>query len=229
MQRHRSETASAASGTQLLIELERHGLPILHRTCADGRVEAFVLEATDDGLTVGRAPACDLVIDDDPGVSRVHLELVRLGDGWVAEDRGLSRNGTLIDSEPLGGRRRLVDACRLTVGATVLEYRAPAEPTASPPTVTAIGRTAPAITAGQRTVLVEFVRPILGGGASPAGNAEIAGALVLSPETVKSHLKDLYVRFGLDDVAPGRKRAELAQAAIALGVVSRADTAPRPA
>ena len=61
------------------------------------------------------------------------------------------------------------------------------------------------------SVLVEFVRPMFAGSASPAGNAEIAAALVISPETVKSHLKDLYVRFGLESVAPGAKRAELAQ------------------
>lgn len=228
MQRHRSETASAASGTQLLIEQERHGLPLLHRTRADGHVEAFVLEDDDADLTIGRAPACDLVIDDDPGISRTHLQLVRLGDGWVAEDRGLSRNGTLIDSEPLNGRRRLHDACRLTLGGTVLEYRAANASHAAVPTITAIGKAAPAITAGQRAVLVEFARPILDGGASPASNADIASALVISPETVKSHLKDLYVRFGLDGIAPGAKRAELAQSAISLGVVSRGDTAQRP-
>jgi len=89
--------------------------------------------------------------------------------------------------------------------------------------VTATGDVAPVITAAQRTVLVAMVRPILSGAAAPAGNAEIAAALFLSPETVKSHLKDLYERFGLDGVAPGAKRAELAQRAVRLGVVGRAD------
>ncbi len=44
---------------------------------------------------------------------------------------------------------------------------------------------------------------------------------MLSPETVKSHLKDLYERFGLEHVAPSAKRAELAQRAIRFGMVSR--------
>ena len=228
MQQHLSQTASPASGVQLLIELERYELPLLHRVRADGLLQAFVLEATDNDRTVGRAPACDVVIDDDQGVSRTHLSLVRLGDGWVAEDRGLSRNGTLLNSEPLQGRRRLQDASRLTLGQTVLEYRGAAREAGDAPTVTAIGRAAPTITAAQRAVLTAFVRPILEGAASPAGNAEIAGSLFLSTETVKSHLKDLYVRFELEGVAPGAKRAELAQRAIALGVVSRADTGPRP-
>ena len=69
-----------------------------------------MLEAHDDRLTIGRAADCDVVIDDDPGVSRTHLELVRLGDGWVVEDRGLSRNGTWVDGARLDGRRRLTDA-----------------------------------------------------------------------------------------------------------------------
>ena len=218
-----SDTPTIASGLQLLVRQERLGLPLLHRTRADGHVETFVLEALDDRLTIGRAADCDVVIDDDPGVSRTHLELVRLGDGWVVEDRGLSRNGTWVDDTRLDGRRRLTDACRVRIGHTVLEYRAGAIGGAVDVTVTATGDVAPVITAAQRTVLVAMVRPILCGAAAPAGNAEIAAALFLSPETVKSHLKDLYERFGLDGVAPGAKRAELAQRAVRLGVVGRAD------
>ncbi len=225
MQKGLSETATPASGMKLLIEHERLGLPLLHRTRRDGHLELFVLEATDNRLTVGRANYNDVVLDDDPSVSRTHLELVRLGDGWIAEDRGLSRNGTLADGERLQGRHRLHDACRLTLGASVLEYRAPIAPlTGAAPTVTAAGRAAPpAVTAAQRAVLVELARPILDGAAAPTSNIDIAAALVVSPETVKSHLKDLYARFGLEDVAPAAKRAELAQRAIRLGVVGRAE------
>jgi pSer/pThr/pTyr-binding forkhead associated (FHA) protein len=220
-----SDTPTIASGLQLLVAQERLGLPLLHRTREDGHAEVFVLEATDDRLTIGRAANCDVVIDDDAGVSRTHLELVRLGgDGWVVDDRGLSRNGTWVDDERLDGRRRLSDGQRVRVGHTVLSYRAASgRPVDVTVTLTATGAAAPAITAAQRAVLVAFVRPILSGAAAPAGNADIAAALVLSPETVKSHLKDLYERFGLEGVAPGAKRAELAQRAVRLGVVGRAD------
>jgi pSer/pThr/pTyr-binding forkhead associated (FHA) protein/DNA-binding CsgD family transcriptional regulator len=224
MQRGLSETATPASGMKLLIDHERLGLPMLHRTRADGFVEVFVLEPGDDYLTVGRADHNAVTVDDDPSVSRTHLELSRLGDGWMAQDAGLSRNGTLIDGALLQGRQRLRDGCRLTVGQTVIEYRAPIARTGAAPTVTAIGRAAPpAITAAQRAVLIEFTRPMLEGAAAPASNAQVAAALVVSPETVKTHLSDLYVRFGLEDVPPAVKRAELAQRAIRLGVVGRGD------
>jgi predicted component of type VI protein secretion system len=224
VQTARSDTATPAAGIKLLIEHERLGLPLLHHTRADGHLELFALEAADERLTIGRADHNDVVVDDDPSVSRTHLELVRLGDGWMAQDEGLSRNGTLVDGERLTGRRRLHDGCRLTLGETVFEYRAPVVSPGAAPTVTAAGRAAaPSITGAQRAVLVEFARPMLAGAASPAGNAEIAAALVVSPETVKSHLKDLYARFGLEHVAPAAKRAELAQRAIGLGVVGRAD------
>jgi predicted component of type VI protein secretion system len=221
--RRTSDTPTIASGLQLLVALERLGLPLLSRTRADGHVEAFVLESADDRLTIGRAADCDVILDDDAGVSRTHLELVRLGDGWVVEDRGLSRNGTWVDGERLDGRRRLADAQRVRVGHTVLEYRAAGSGPVADVTVTVTGQAAPSITAAQRAVLVAFVRPILSGSAAPAGNADIAAALVISPETVKSHLKDLYERFGLEDVAPAAKRAELAAQAVRLGVVGRAD------
>jgi pSer/pThr/pTyr-binding forkhead associated (FHA) protein len=223
-----SDSPTIASGLQLLVSHERLGLPLLHRTRADGHVEVYVLEATDDRLTIGRAADCDVIVDDDAGVSRTHLELVRLGDGWVVEDRGLSRNGTWVDDERLDGRRRLADAQRVRVGHTVLEYRAGSGSGSGSAlvdvTVTVTGQAAPSITAAQRAVLVAFVRPILSGAAaSPAGNADIASALVISPETVKSHLKELYERFGLEGVAPAAKRAELAARAVRLGVVGRAD------
>ena len=61
-----SDTPTIASGLQLLVRQERLGLPLLHGTRADGHAEAFVLEALDDRLTIGRAADCDVVIDDDP-------------------------------------------------------------------------------------------------------------------------------------------------------------------
>jgi len=59
--------------------------------------------------------------------------------------------------------------------------------------------------------------------ADAAPVASVVAPLVLSTETIRSHIKELYDRFGLEDVAPSAKRAELAAQAVRLGVVSRAD------
>lgn len=48
-------------------------------------------------ITIGRLPDRDLVIDD-PGVSRVHAEVQRVGDGFRLIDRG-SANGTVVNGE----------------------------------------------------------------------------------------------------------------------------------
>ena len=53
-----------------------------------------------------------------------------------------------------------------------------------------------------------------------AANREIADALFLSVDTVKSHLHVLFDRFGIGDVPQNRKRAELARRAIASGAVA---------
>jgi hypothetical protein len=47
-----------------------------------------------DRVTVGRGAAADVSLPWDSEVSRVHAELLRLGDDWAVVDDGLSGNGT---------------------------------------------------------------------------------------------------------------------------------------
>ncbi|HXD68154.1 MAG TPA: FHA domain-containing protein, partial [Solirubrobacteraceae bacterium] len=49
----------------------------------------------DRPLAIGRAPACDLVLDD-PSVSRAHAEIIVDEDGAMLQDVG-SSYGTFID------------------------------------------------------------------------------------------------------------------------------------
>jgi hypothetical protein len=70
--------------------------------------------------TLGRMAGCDIVLAD-PGASRRHAQIVRRDDGYAVIDLG-STNGTLVNGEPVR-ERLLVDGDRITIGATVLEFR----------------------------------------------------------------------------------------------------------
>ena len=67
-------------------------------------------------MTVGRAPGADVVLDDDPLVSRLHFTLELAGGVWTAVDNGLSRNGTFVNERRVSGRLQLETATRSALG-----------------------------------------------------------------------------------------------------------------
>jgi len=80
------------------------------------RGETFTLG---DELTVGRGGGCGIVLDDG-FVSQVHARLyVRDGNAYV-EDLA-SRNGTLVNDQPLQGTVRLKRGDRVQFGHTIAE------------------------------------------------------------------------------------------------------------
>jgi pSer/pThr/pTyr-binding forkhead associated (FHA) protein len=80
------------------------------------RGETFTLQ---DELTVGRGGGCGIVLDDT-FVSQVHARVFRRdGEVWV-EDLG-SRNGTLVNGQPLAGAQRLRRGDTVQFGKTVAE------------------------------------------------------------------------------------------------------------
>jgi pSer/pThr/pTyr-binding forkhead associated (FHA) protein len=80
------------------------------------RGETFTLQ---DELTVGRGGGCGIVLDDT-FVSQVHARVFRRdGEVWV-EDLG-SRNGTLVNGQPLDGAQRLRRGDTVQFGKTVAE------------------------------------------------------------------------------------------------------------
>jgi len=76
-------------------------------------------DLTDQPVTVGRAPDCNLVLAD-PTVSKHHFELRPRGGDIVLVDLG-STNGTKVND--LGVRERtLIDGDQIRVGASVLRF-----------------------------------------------------------------------------------------------------------
>lgn len=57
----------------------------------------------------------------------------------------------------------------------------------------------------------------------PATNGEIAAALCLSLPGVKSHVRSLFAKLGVNDLPLNRKRAELARRALDLRLVTSRD------
>lgn len=73
-----------------------------------------------DVVTLGRLPECDIQVPD-AGASRQHARITRRDGGWVLTDLG-STNGTLVNGE-MAQELALQDGDRITIGATVLEFR----------------------------------------------------------------------------------------------------------
>ena len=71
-------------------------------------------------LSVGRAPGCAVVLDNDTFVSQVHARLFRRGRETYVEDLG-STNGTYVNGERIAEVTRLRRGDRVQFGSTVAE------------------------------------------------------------------------------------------------------------
>jgi hypothetical protein len=208
------------------LALEREGEPFLVYRDDQGAQRLAPLSGA-ERLSIGRDGACDISIGWDLRVSGLHAELRRAGATWLVVDDGLSRNGTFVNEERVVGRRRVNDLDQVRVGGTVLVFRDPvARPRQSTAAASAVGRRPPLSPAQQR-VLVALCRPYREQDAftRPATNQEIADELVLTVAAVKTHLRTLFGRFGIDDLPHNEKRARLMRAALESGAVTPADLA----
>jgi len=194
----------------------------LARRNAQGEQQRWPLPAEGGAVTIGRASSADVCLHEDSHVSRVHAVLERVAGLWTIVDDGLSRNGTFLNGRRLAHRARLRDRDKIRVGETVLTFCAPPQ-TDSPQTVA--GGILPAVTRlteAQRSVLVALCRPYEDSRpyASPASNQQIADELVLSLDAVKTHLRVLFHKFGIEHLPQNQKRARLAEMALELGLVA---------
>ncbi|MGO9957965.1 MAG: FHA domain-containing protein [Solirubrobacteraceae bacterium] len=176
-------------------------------------------------VTIGRRAANDVPLEWDVEVSRTHAELERLGDEWVVIDDGLSSNGTFVNGVRIRGRRRLRDRDELKVGATVIAFCAPARGGSLMTFVPEQLQRAPRLGASQRAVLVALARPYgnSSGFATPATNKDIAAEVVLTVNGVKSIMRTLFAKFGVEGLPRGEKRARLVERALQIGAISEDD------
>ena len=212
---------SSALELQKRLEAERLGLPFLIYRDREG---AQVIVGLADGpthVTVGRREGCDVCLDWDPEVSRLHAQCELIGDQWTVFDDGLSRNGSFVNGVRLSGHQRLRDGGALRFGDTAVVFKAPTSES-SRPTEAAAGATDPQeLSPAHRRVLVALCRPFRDSFlAAPASNKQIADELVLSVETVKTYMRALFAQFGIADLPQNQKRAALAARALRGGIVS---------
>lgn len=71
-----------------------------------------------EGIKIGRAADCQLVLDDDY-VSTRHAQIVRTDNGYVVEDLG-STNGTYVNNERISVSTPFGTADTLRIGRTLM-------------------------------------------------------------------------------------------------------------
>ena len=94
----------------------------------DGKTVAWDYPTRDSEivLTIGRRDGCDIALDYDSQVSRLHARLAYVPDesSFTLEDAG-SRNGTFIGSDRLTSRMALTPGVLFRVGRTWLRLDRP--------------------------------------------------------------------------------------------------------
>lgn len=190
-----------------------------------GRGHHFVLSPDLPRVTIGRAVESDVPFAGDDEVSRLHAIVEWLGTHWTILDDGLSRNGTFVNGERIAGRRRLREGDSIRIGTHRLRFQ---EIGAGPDDATRVAAGLPTVrslTDTQRGVLRALCRPYKHGAAfaTPASNQAIADELFLSVDAVKTHLRALFAKFGVEDLPQNQKRVRLAELAMHSGVVTERD------
>ncbi len=75
----------------------------------------------DASTTIGRAPECELRLDDTYA-SQQHARIFGRNGSWYVEDLG-STNGTFVNEQKLAAPAMLQPGDRIRIGTTVLEMR----------------------------------------------------------------------------------------------------------
>jgi hypothetical protein len=221
----RDMAANPVAELKARTEAERSGVPFLLYRDGEDRQRLFSFERDVVQASVGRRETADLVLDWDEQVSRLHAQFERVEQDWTVVDDGLSRNGTFVNGERLSGRRRLSDGDNLRFGATTMIFRSPQVDEQAGTAVASQIPTAVDLSTTQRRVLVALCRPYKDGTAfaSPATNQQVADELFLSVDAVKTHLRVLFAKFGIEQLPQNQKRIRLVERAFYAGLITERD------
>jgi pSer/pThr/pTyr-binding forkhead associated (FHA) protein len=204
-------------------EAERDGRPFLLFRDGQDHQQLYFLDAGQ--ASVGRRDTSDLVLDWDEQVSRLHAQFERVDADWTIIDDGLSRNGTFVNGERINGRRRLEDGDSVRFGGTTMIFRSPQLDDQQGTAVASQIPTAVDLSTTQRKVLTALCRPYKEGTAfaTPATNQQIADELFLSVDAVKTHLRVLFAKFGIEKLPQNQKRIRLVERAFYAGLITERD------
>jgi hypothetical protein len=215
--------SSSPADLKARLEAERSGVAFLVYRDGEGSQHISALgEGAGERFSVGRSSGADVTLGWDDQVSGVHAAIERVGGDWTVADDGLSRNGTFLNGERVQGRRRLCDGDTLRFGETLVVFREPQEGDETGATVAAGDvLEARSLSETQHKVLQALCRPYKGAGAfaTPATNQQIADELYLSVDAVKTHLRLLFGKFGIENLPQNQKRAALVERAFQTGIV----------
>lgn len=219
---HNPAARQSPSELKAVIEAEREGAPFVVYRDASEQQQILTLGPEVARVTVGRGLANDICLDWDTEVSRLHAELELVGDVWTVSDDGLSRNGTYVDGERIAGRRLLRDGDMIRFGRTSATFRQPLSSAITETEVASDVLDRASLSQAQRRVLVALCRPFkeTSGYVTPATNQQIADELFLSVDAIKTHLRALFGKFGIEDLPQNQKRVRLVELALKSGVLT---------
>jgi pSer/pThr/pTyr-binding forkhead associated (FHA) protein len=208
-------------------EAEKRGLPFLLLRDDAGEQRIVALDDETTAVTIGRRLEAAVSLNWDPEVSRLHAELECKAGEWTLCDDGYSQNGTYVNGLRIHGRRRLRDGDLLRVGQTSIAYCDPGLGGLGVTLAPGELGTAPKFSEQQQRILQALCRPLMGDGEgiSPADDAAIAAATGIPEDVVTTELDHLGRSFGLQEMPPADRRAEIALLALRSGLVKSDDGA----
>jgi pSer/pThr/pTyr-binding forkhead associated (FHA) protein len=202
-------------------EAEKEGRPFLLLRDDQGAQRIVRLDEAAGSVTIGRRHEADVPLTWDPEVSRLHAELENKAGEWTLCDDGFSQNGTYVNGLRIHGHRRLTDGDLVQIGRTPIAF--------CDPGLSGLGVTlapgelgiAPKFSEQQQRILRALCRPLMGDGegVNPAGDSEIAAETGIPEDVVATELDHLGRSFGLQDMPPSDRRAEIALLALRSGLV----------